>query len=135
MNIPILLTPKCSVAFARTDESLSAGIDRLRSTGYTAIPVITPEGMYAGSLSEGDVLWRYFDAAASGLAAKELNGALVGSAINAKRNPPVAITAPMDEVCRRAMEQNFIPVVDDRGAFVGIVTRKSLIDYFYKSQR
>ena len=33
----------------------------------------------------------------------------------------------MEELLDRAMRQSFIPVVDDRGAFVGIVTRQTIM--------
>ncbi len=33
----------------------------------------------------------------------------------------------IEELVGRAVEQNFVPVVDDRGAFVGMVRRKSII--------
>ncbi len=39
-------------------------------------------------------------------------------------NPAVNIRAPMDEMLLRSMDQNFVPMVDDRGKFIGIVTRK-----------
>ena len=35
----------------------------------------------------------------------------------------------------RVMEQNFVPVVDDRQAFVGIITRKDVIHYFYEKEQ
>ena len=36
----------------------------------------------------------------------------------------------MEELLNSAMNQNFIPVVDDLGNFIGIVTRKDIIRYF-----
>ena len=36
----------------------------------------------------------------------------------------------MEELLSAAMNQNFIPVVDDLGTFIGIVTRKDIIRYF-----
>ena len=44
--------------------------------------------------------------------------------------PPVRITVTMEELLSSAMQQNFIPVVDDLGSFIGIVTRKDIIRYF-----
>ena len=49
-------------------------------------------------------------------------------------NPPVKITAPMKELLLRVMEQNFVPVVDDRNSFIGIITRKDVIRYFYEKE-
>ena len=50
------------------------------------------------------------------------------------RNPPVHITATTEELLDHAMAQNFVPVVDDRGCFVGIVTRHDMIRYLYAAQ-
>ena len=38
--------------------------------------------------------------------------------------------ADMDELLQLAMSQNFVPVVDDRGMFIGIVTRQDIMRYF-----
>ena len=40
------------------------------------------------------------------------------------------ITVTMEALLQSAMNQNFIPVVDDLGTFTGIVTRKDIIRYF-----
>jgi hypothetical protein len=42
-------------------------------------------------------------------------------------NPPVRIGTSYIELVDRAINQNFIPVIDDRDSFIGIVTRKSVI--------
>ena len=31
----------------------------------------------------------------------------------------------------RVMDQNFVPVVDDRNFFMGIITRKDVLKYYY----
>ena len=40
----------------------------------------------------------------------------------------------MDELYELAMNQNFVPVTDDEGIFIGIVTRKNIIKYFVASR-
>ena len=45
-------------------------------------------------------------------------------------NPSVKISVDMKELYERALNQNFIPVTDDSGVFIGIVTRKDLISHF-----
>lgn len=44
-------------------------------------------------------------------------------------NPPVRVDAPLDALLQSALVHNFIPVVDDRGAFIGIVTRKDILQW------
>ena len=46
-----------------------------------------------------------------------------------KDNTPVKVTATMDQLLDRASTQNFIPVVDDKNTFIGIITRRSIIKY------
>ena len=49
-----------------------------------------------------------------------------------KKNPPVTISASIENLIIRAMETNFVPITDDRGMFIGIVTRRSIIKHFYE---
>jgi CBS domain-containing protein len=46
-----------------------------------------------------------------------------------KDNVPVRVTASMHDLVERASAQNFVPVVDDKGAFIGIITRRAIIRY------
>ncbi len=50
-------------------------------------------------------------------------------------NPAVKIDVQMDELLNRAMNQNFIPVIDDLGTFIGIVTRQDILRYFIDKAR
>ena len=49
------------------------------------------------------------------------------------RYTPVRVTTTMEELLRHATEQNFVPVVDDRDIFMGIVTRRALLTYCLKN--
>ena len=50
--------------------------------------------------------------------------------IERKRNHiPVRVTADMHDLVQRASTQNFVPVVDDKDAFIGIITRGAIIKY------
>lgn len=125
MNVISLLTPKAQVAYLYDDFTVRQGLEKLRVHGYTAIPVLARDGRYVGTVSEGDFLWNILDQQDNSLRAQEK---LPLSHILRKNfNPAVRIDITLTELLDRAMRQSFIPVVDDRGAFVGIVTRQNII--------
>ena len=47
------------------------------------------------------------------------------------RHDVVAADADMEDLVKKAMNQNFVPVVDDQNKFIGIITRRSIIEYCY----
>ena len=58
MNIAYFLLPKGRVAYLYDDYTFRQGLEKMRHHGYTAIPVISRNGQYIGTVSEGDFLWR-----------------------------------------------------------------------------
>lgn len=134
MNIAYFLLPKGRVAFLYDDYTFRQGLEKMRHHGYTAIPVISRNGQYVGTVSEGDFLWRLVGKDAEGAedsrTMKELEQIHVRDILQTQTYPPVRITVTMDELLDSAMNQNFIPVTDDVGSFIGIVTRKDIIRYF-----
>ena len=50
-------------------------------------------------------------------------------------NHPVSINATMEDMIDKALNQNFVPVVDDQENFIGIITRKDIIRYCYEQLR
>ena len=137
MNIAFFLKPKHEVAFLYEDQSLRQGLEKMRHHGYAAIPVITRESKYIGTVSEGDFL-RYLlreeGRQLSSATMRELEDVTIRQALlpHAVKNPAVRITQTAEELLFQAMNQNFIPVVDDFDSFIGIVTRKDILSYFYR---
>lgn len=134
MNIAYFLLPKSRVAYLYDDFTFRQGLEKMHHHGYTAIPVITRSGQYLGTVSEGDFLWRLL-AKETGesqqpFSMKEMEHLHVHDILRDNSYPSVRITVTMDELLDSAMNQNFIPVVDDTGSFIGIVTRKDIIRYF-----
>lgn len=131
MNIAYFLHPKGQVAFLYDDYTFRQGLEKMKHHGYTAIPVISRSGQYVGTVSEGNFLWKLVQEENEvSLTMKELEQLQVRDILDTSTYPPVRITVTMDELLDNATKQNFIPVVDDSGSFIGIVTRKDIIRYF-----
>lgn len=128
MNVAFFLTPKSQTAFLENDDTFRQGLEKMRYHGYTAIPVLDKEGGYVGTLSEGDLLWSIVDI--GGASMRDCENLRIADILKPNRNPPVNITAKADELVERLLSQNFVPVIDDRGAFMGIVTRQRMLEYF-----
>ena len=45
-------------------------------------------------------------------------------------NNPVYANCKMEDLLEKAMQQNFVPVLDDGGYFIGIVKRGDIMKYF-----
>ena len=129
MNIAYFLLPKSRIAYLYDDFTFRQGLEKMRNRGYTAIPVITRDGRYVGTVSEGDFLWRLLDTDDPSM--KKAEELRVRDIIGSKY-PAVRITVTMDALLESAMNQNFIPVIDDLDNFIGIVTRRDIISYLAK---
>ncbi|MGN0675485.1 MAG: CBS domain-containing protein [Oscillospiraceae bacterium] len=125
MNILSLLIPKNESAYIFDTCTLRQGLEKMKAHGYTAIPVLTKDGMYAGTVSEGDFLWNILDRFDNSMKSKEK--LLISDIIRKDFNPSVNVYISMDELLQCAVNQSFIPVTDDRGYFIGIVTRQKII--------
>lgn len=130
MNIAYFLLPKSSVAYLYDDCTFRQGLEKMRHHGYTAIPVITRDGKYIGTASEGDFLWKLLADGNGSFSMKDMEQLHVRDILRGNEYPSVGITVGMEELLQSAMNQNFIPVVDDLGNFTGIVTRKDIIRHF-----
>ena len=56
MNIAYFIHPKQDVATLYDDCTLRQGLEKMRHHGYTAIPVVTRDNKYVGTVTEGDFL-------------------------------------------------------------------------------
>ena len=124
----MLLKPKETVKYIFDYNTLRQGLEKMRVHGYTAIPVISDDGKYVGTVSEGDFLYYIVDLRNSAITEKEKHR--VSDIIRKNFNPAVKIDVTMEELLNRAVNQNFLPVTDDLGTFIGIVTRQDIIKYF-----
>ena len=128
MNVLMLLKPKETVKSIFDTNTLRQGLEKMRAHSYTAIPVISEDGKYVGTVSEGDFLYYIVDLRNNSVTEKEKHR--VSDIIRPSFNPAVEIDVTMEELLHRAIHQNFIPVTDSLGTFIGIVTRQDIIKYF-----
>ena len=129
MNLFYLLKPKTTVAYLHNKHTVRQGLEIMRAHGYTAIPVIDENGEYIGTVSEGDFLWHILRFSAQDMRSQEQY--CIMDIVNEERNLPVKTNVTMDELLLKVMDQNFVPVIDDRNVFIGIITRSDIIKYFY----
>lgn len=124
MNVFMLLIPKVECCVLRDTDTLRQGLEKMRHHGYTALPVITKEGKFAGCVNEGDFLWHLLQYGGDMRAQEQY---LVRDILRPSFNPAVYSDVSMDELLERAENQNFIPVLDDRDCLCGIVTRRRIM--------
>ncbi len=125
MNIAAMLLPKSKVAFMYDDFTLRQVLEKMRYHGYTTVPVITRENRYCGTISEGDLLWYFMDVGEINLAKCE--STKLRDAIRMKHDPPIPINMSIREALALLVDHSFLPVVDDRDSFVGILTRNKIL--------
>ena len=126
-NILFFLTPKAMCAFLYDDYSIRQALEKMETAGYASLPILNKRGEYRGTLTEGDLLW-----AMKNLCYMDIRQAEARKIMEISRrrdNIPVRVTTDMQDLVRRASTQNFVPVVDDKDTFIGIVTRGAIVKY------
>jgi len=130
MNVAFFLLPKSKVSYLYDDNTVRQGLEMIQRYGYTAVPVITRSGEYVGIVSEGDFLRNILCIGSVDM--YEMESVRISSVVSRKRADAVNANVGMDDILEKAVSQNFIPVVDDRNVFMGIITRQSVIKYLMK---
>ena len=130
MNILLFLTPKNDVAYLYDDFTLRQALEKMEFHRYSAIPVLDREGHYVGTITEGDLLWEIKNRCS--LDMRQAEGIPLDQIPRRTCNEPVRVDTTMEMLIEKALNQNFVPVVDDRGCFIGLVKRKEIIRYCYE---
>ena len=114
-------------AYLYDDFTIRQALEKMEVAGYTSIPILSRKGEYRGTLTEGDLLWAMKNMCNMDM--RQAEARRITEISRRKNYMPVRITASMQDLIERASQQNFVPVVDDYGAFIGLVPRKAIIQY------
>ena len=126
-NILFFLTPKAMCAYLYDDYTIRQALEKMEVAGYAALPILNRDGEYRGTLTEGDVLWAMKNLC--GMKLKQAEKVHIMDISRRRDNIPVRVNTSMHDLVERARNQNFVPVVDDKNTFIGIVPRSSIIKY------
>ena len=130
MNILFFLTPKSEVAYIFEDDTLRQTVEKMEHRKFSCIPLLSVDGRYTGTISEGDLLWGL--KRLNTIDVKEMEDISIMAIPRRATYKPVHADADMKDLLDRAINQNYVPVIDDQGFFIGIITRKEIIKYCYK---
>lgn len=131
MNVLFFLTPKSKIKCVDETMSIRQVLEIFEHYRYQVIPVISKDGKYLKSISEGDLLYylknninnkiEYFE---------NIN---LNKVPNYRIYDSIKIDTDIKTLYELLLSQNFVPVTDDKDIFIGIVTRKSILDYLKKN--
>ena len=127
MNILRFLTPKQDVAFIYEDFSLRQTLEKWKNHRYASIPVLKRSGEYLGTMTEGDILWGIEKMQSRDRETAEITP--ISSFPRRRDYKAVPATTSMEELLDAAANNNFVPVVDDRNVFIGMVRRNTILEY------
>lgn len=126
MNILFLLTPKAELAYLDNSMTVRQALEKMRAHGYSSIPMIEEKtGVFIGNLSEGDLLWKIVEDEIFRL--QDLENSPAEKLIRESTKKAAHIDAAIEDILELLLQGNFVPVVDDRGILMGIVTRRSVL--------
>lgn len=124
MNVLFFLIPKSEVEYLFSDDTIRQALEKMDYHNYSVIPVLTAEGDYAYSLSDGDLL-RFIKK--HDVSMKDCENYSISMVKRSRELKSINIFAEREELMPLLVDQNFVPVVDDRNKFIGIVTRRQIL--------
>ena len=136
MNILRFMLPKSSVEYIESDSTVRQALEKMRYHHYVAIPVIDGEGKYLGTLKNDDIFRYFLDCETFDYRAAERDSVM--SIMDPEYSKPLYHSATVEDLIENVKEHNLVPVVDDRGCFIGIILRRDVLNFlhdFYKAQK
>ena len=126
-NILFFLTPKAMCHYVYDDFTIRQALEKMESVGFAALPILNRRGEYRGTLTEGDLLWALKNMCYMDM--RQAESRRIMEIARRRDHIPVRVTTNMQDLVHRASTQNFVPVVDDKDAFIGLITRSAIIRF------
>ena len=126
-NVLFFLTPKAMCSYLYDDYTMRQALEKMEGSGFAALPILNRRGEYRGTLTEGDLLWGLKNICYMDM--RQAEARKIMEIDRRKDFLPVRVTASMHDLVERSANQNFVPVVDDKNAFIGIITRRAIIQH------
>ena len=130
MNILRFIIPKSSVEYISSTSTVRQALEKMRYHHYAAIPVLDDEGMYLGTLRNDDIFKYFLENGTFDSRAAERDGIM--SIMDSDYSRPLPHSATINELIEHVKEHNLVPVVDDRGCFIGIILRRDVLNFLLK---
>ena len=129
-NILFFIRPKADLADIYDHHTVRQAMEIMEYHKYSCVPILNREGKYIGTITEGDLLWGAKSLSIPNI--KEAENINIMRVSRRKDYNTVTVDSNMEDLIDRAMDQNFVPVIDDQKNFIGIITRKDIIGYCYR---
>jgi CBS domain-containing protein len=126
-NVLFFLTPKAMCSYLYDDYTMRQALEKMEASHFAALPILNRRGEYRGTLTEGDLLWGLKNICYMDM--RQAEARKIMEIDRRKDFLPVRVTASMHDLVERSANQNFVPVVDDKNAFIGIITRRAIIQH------
>ena len=129
-NIFDFLTPKGMTQYIDEHFTVRQALEKFDAHKFSVVPVIDKQGNYINTISEGDLL-RYiknechFDI-------KVAESKTIDTIERYRTYQALSINCKIEDVTALSLSQNFIPLVDDRNKFIGIVKRSDVISFLLR---
>ena len=130
MNILRFMIPKSSVEYIDTSSTVRQALEKMKYHHYVAIPVLDDEGIYVGTLRNDDIFKYFLDNGNFDSRAAERDSVM--SILDKDYSKPMYHNASVNELIENVKEHNFVPVVDDRGCFIGMILRRDVLSFLLK---
>ena len=130
MNVMFFIIPKCDVAYVYDDFNVRQVLEKIEYYKFSAMPIIDHEGHYVGTITEGDLLSKIKDEYTLNI--RDAENIPISTIKRRRDNVAIRAQSEVEDLIYKAIDQNFVPVVDDNDIFVGIITRKAIITHLYK---
>ena len=127
MNILRLMIPKSSVEYIDSGRTVRQALEKMRFHHYAAIPVLDEDGAYVGTLRNDDLFKYFLDNGNFDFRAAERDNVM--KILDTGYSKALYHNASVSELIENVKEHNFVPIVDDRGCFIGIVLRRDVLNF------
>lgn len=131
MNILSYLTPKSATFFLDNNATVRQALEKFDIHKFSIVPLIDENGNFVSTISEGDLL--RFIKNNCNFDIKMAENTRISAIEKYRPYKALKISTPKEEIIRLSLEQNFVPIIDDRGAYIGIIKRKTIIDHLFNS--